>query len=77
MAKVGGAGSFGSQFFVNLKDNTTLDYNNSAGDKFYPFGQVTKGIEIVDQISKVPTGANFRPTQPVTINSVTINETNK
>lgn len=77
MAKVGGASSFGSQFFVNLKDNTTLDYNNSQGDKFYPFGKVTRGMEVVDEISKVPTGANFRPTQPVTIESVTINESNK
>ena len=37
-----GASSFGSQFFINLKDNTTLDYNNPS-DKFYPFGEVTTG----------------------------------
>jgi cyclophilin family peptidyl-prolyl cis-trans isomerase len=50
MAKGGGAKSFGSQWFINLKDNPSLDYTNPA-DKFYPFGQVTgSGMDVVDKL---------------------------
>jgi cyclophilin family peptidyl-prolyl cis-trans isomerase len=74
MAKTSGATSFGSQFFINLKDNPSLDYNNTGGDKFYPFAEVTSGMEVADAIAAVPTGAQGRPTEPVTIQSVAIQE---
>jgi peptidyl-prolyl cis-trans isomerase A (cyclophilin A) len=35
-----------SQVFINLGDNTNLD-----GMRFAPFGEVTKGMEVVDQIT--------------------------
>ena len=38
------------------------------------FGEVTEGIEVVDAIAAAATGAQDRPVQPVTINSVTITE---
>jgi peptidylprolyl isomerase len=51
----------GSQFFINLVDNTRLD----AG---YPvFGTVTDGMDVVDAIAKVTTDANNRPETNVTI----------
>ncbi|MEZ4494622.1 MAG: peptidylprolyl isomerase [Dehalococcoidia bacterium] len=50
MAKVGGQTSFGSQWFINLDDNPTLDYDNGAGDSFYPFARVTSGMDVVDSI---------------------------
>lgn len=49
MAKGGGATNFGSQWFINLRDNPSLDYTNPA-DKFYPFGQVTSGMDVVDKL---------------------------
>jgi cyclophilin family peptidyl-prolyl cis-trans isomerase len=49
MAKGGGATSFGSQWFINFRDNPSLDYTNPA-DKFYPFGQVTSGMDVVDKL---------------------------
>ncbi len=76
MAKASGAKSFGSQFFINLKDNPSLDYTNPA-DKFYPFGEVTSGMDVVDAIGKVQTDVNGKPVQPVKILTVTVTETPK
>ena len=76
MAKVGGAKEFGSQFFINLKDNTSLDYTNTS-DKFYPFGEVTSGQDVLDQIAQVKVDSRFKPTVPVTIQSVVISDSAK
>lgn len=51
MAKTSGATSFGSQFFINLKDNPALDTGNGA-DEFYPFGEVTEGLDVLDAIAQ-------------------------
>ena len=40
------------------------------------FGKVTDGLDVVDAMQKVPTARNDRPLTPVTINSVTITESN-
>jgi cyclophilin family peptidyl-prolyl cis-trans isomerase len=78
MAKTPGAKSFGSQFFINLKDNPALDFDSTAPDKFYPFGQVTSGsMDVVDAIGKVTTDAQGKPQPPITIQSVTIQESPK
>jgi peptidyl-prolyl cis-trans isomerase B (cyclophilin B) len=50
MAKTGGATSFGSQFFISMGDNAHLDYDNGASDSFYPFGQVTSGMDVVESL---------------------------
>jgi cyclophilin family peptidyl-prolyl cis-trans isomerase len=57
----------GSQFFVmhadyRLPPNYTI------------FGKLTSGEEVVDAIANAPTGAQDRPSQPVSITSVTIKE---
>ena len=44
-----------SQFFVNLEDNTALDAGANAG--YTVFGRVKEGIQVVDAISRLPTGA--------------------
>jgi cyclophilin family peptidyl-prolyl cis-trans isomerase len=74
MAKVSGASEFGSQFFINRKSNTALDYNNPSANKFYPFGEVTSGLDIVQAIGNSPVGAGDKPNPPITIDSVTIEE---
>ncbi|MEC9013070.1 MAG: peptidylprolyl isomerase, partial [Chloroflexota bacterium] len=38
------------------------------------FGKVTSGQDVADAISKVPQGASNRPTDPVTITSIEIQE---
>ena len=50
MAKGGGQPYFGSQFFINLKDNPALDFDTRSGDRFYPFGRVIEGMDIVDSL---------------------------
>jgi len=74
MAKVGGQAVFGSQFFINLKDNPSLDYDNPTVNKYYPFGKVVSGTEVVDAIGKVKTGTGDKPVEPVTITGIEINE---
>ena len=77
MAKSSGAADFGSQFFINLKDNTSLDFNNTRGDKFYPFGTVEKGMDVADAIANVTTDSKQKPVDPVIVQSVVIEGSNK
>ena len=44
-----------AQFFINLEDNTALDAGAELG--YTVFGRVKEGIQIVDQISRLPTAA--------------------
>jgi len=74
MAKSPGAHEFGSQFFINLKDNTGLDYDNGMPDRFYPFGKVIAGMDVVDAIGAAPVGKDDRPDPPIVIETVTIQE---
>ncbi len=50
MAKVPGQAYFGSQFFINLKDNPGLDFDAGNNDSFYPFGRVIEGMDTVNAI---------------------------
>jgi cyclophilin family peptidyl-prolyl cis-trans isomerase len=61
--------SAGSQFFVMHATAPHLDGQYSA------FGAVTSGQEVIDKIVNAPTGANDRPKNPTSINSITIEET--
>ena len=72
MAKSAGSPTFGSQFFISVKDNTPLDFNNTQGDKFYPFAEVVAGMDVADAISNVTADARGKPADPITVQSVTI-----
>ena len=65
-----------AQFFINHKDNTMLDYPGQDGWGYAVFGKVTRGMEIVDKIAKVPTGNRGMhqnvPVEPVVIQSVKV-----
>ena len=79
MARTSSPNSATSQFFINLRDNDFLDMANSAdGVGYCVFGQVTDGIEIVDQIGVVSTGNNSGhsdvPIENVIINDVSVIE---
>ena len=64
-----GPNTNGSQFFIiSGSDGTRLPPLYSL------FGKVVDGLEVVDAMQKVPTARNDRPLTPVTINSVTITE---
>ena len=47
-----------AQFFINVKDNDFLDYTSKSprGWGYAVFGQVVKGMNVIDQIRKVKTG---------------------
>ena len=63
-----GPNTNGSQFFImhtdyNLPPNYTI------------FGRVIEGQDVVDSIASTPTDRNDKPTSPVTMEKVTIEET--
>lgn len=65
----------GSQFFINLADNLGLDHDKQPLTSQHPvFAKVTKGMEVVDKIAQVETGANDRPVEDVVITKVTVIE---
>ncbi len=64
-----GPNSGGSQFFINLDDNSPLDYNDmrQPSSKHPVFGEVIEGMDIVDKIAGVAVGAQARPVEDVVI----------
>jgi len=68
-----GPNSGGSQFFINLVDNTFLDFDNPVSQGKHPvFGKVVSGMEIIDKIGTLPTVPGDRPVEAVIVNKVTI-----
>ncbi|MEV3921321.1 peptidylprolyl isomerase [Actinomadura coerulea] len=63
-----GAGTNGSQFFIT----TNVAHTRHLTGRHTIFGKVIEGTDVVDRISKVPTGPNDRPMDDVVIESVTI-----
>jgi cyclophilin family peptidyl-prolyl cis-trans isomerase len=60
MARTSDPHSATCQFFVNVVDNAFLDHKakDERGWGYCVFGQVTEGMDVVDKIKAVPTGAN-------------------
>ena len=58
--------SAGSQFFIMHADANYLDGQYAA------FGKVTDGLDVVDAIATVKTGAGDRPVEDVVIDKVTV-----
>lgn len=70
-----GPNSGGSQFFINLVDNTNLDFNKPPLTSKHPvFGRILSGMDVVDAIGKVETNATDLPVEPVVIVKATIKE---
>ncbi|MGN6520777.1 MAG: peptidylprolyl isomerase [Dokdonella sp.] len=77
MARTADPNSATAQFFINTVDNPRLDYAGDANPGYCVFGKVTAGLDVVDKIRALPTGAQgpFRsdvPTTPVIIEKVTV-----
>ena len=78
MARLPEPDTAGSQFFINLVNNDSLNHrdNSVGGFGYCVFGKVLSGMDVVDAIAKVPTGnkrghANV-PLEPVTLLSATV-----
>jgi len=68
-----GPNTGGSQWFINLVDNTFLDFDKPPKASQHPvFGKVVSGMEVVDAISTVRTDRGDKPLEPVTIKKITI-----
>jgi len=61
-----GPNTGGSQFFINLVDNSHLNTAHPV------FGKVVEGMDVVDRIAKVKTDSNDRPVTPVKIGKATM-----
>ncbi len=59
-----GPNTNGSQFFINVADNSFLNGKHTV------FGKVTTGYDLVVRLSQTPTGPNDRPINPIIITSV-------
>jgi len=74
MARTNDVNSATSQFFINLVDNSFLDYPNNGG--YTVFGKVVDGMSVVDDIAKVKTGSFSMhgdvPLKPIIIESAKV-----
>ncbi len=71
MARTNVPDSATSEFYVNLADNLSLDYQSAASPGYAVFGTVIQGMDVVDAIAASPTGtvngSTDVPTTDVTI----------
>ncbi len=82
MARTPDADSASSQFFINLADNTFLNYGTVTYDPYYDdyftvvgycvFGKVVSGMSIVDAIGALPVTTDKVPVNNVVIQSATV-----
>jgi len=56
MARTGDPHSATAQFFINVKDNSFLNYPGQDGWGYCVFGKVVEGTDVVDAIRNVKTG---------------------
>lgn len=73
MANTGRPNSGGSQFFINLVDNSYLDWDNPRTPSKHPvFGEVVEGMDVVDKIAMVDKDQRDRPRKDVRIEKAEI-----
>lgn len=78
MARTADPHSATSQFFINVVDNQMLDFRGPGPQEigYTVFGRVVKGLDVVNKIRNVPTGARAGhrdvPLQTVTIERVSV-----
>ena len=79
MARTSDPNSATAQFFINVSDNSFLNWGDPRGDGngYAVFGKVISGQDVVTKIAKTPTGPGGPfpsdvPRQPVVIESMTL-----
>jgi cyclophilin family peptidyl-prolyl cis-trans isomerase len=75
MARTSAPDSATCQFFINQKDNPSLDFDGPNKPGYAVFGKVIEGMDVVDRIATVqttrlPTGMADVPVKPVVINRI-------
>lgn len=78
MARTSEPNTATSQFFINTKDNTFLDFKGPENWGYAVFGKVIQGQDVVDKIEAVRTGVKARyedvPLEPVIIKKAEVIE---
>ena len=77
LARTADPNSATAQFFINVVDNPQLDYASDAQPGYCVFGKVVAGLDVIDKIKVMPTGAQnqFRsdvPTAPIVIEKASV-----
>jgi len=73
MANTGMPDTGGSQFFINLVDNTYLDWDNPQTPSKHPvFGEVVEGMDVVDKIALQPVDRMDKPRNETKIIKATV-----
>jgi peptidyl-prolyl cis-trans isomerase B (cyclophilin B) len=76
MARTSDPHSASAQFFINVTNNSFLDYPGQDGWGYAVFGKVTDGKEVVDAIKKVKTTRSGMfadvPVEPVIIEKIEV-----
>src|SRR5450830_3299 len=76
MARTSDPQSAAAQFFINVANNSPLDYPSRDGLGYAVFGKLVQGTDVVDKIKQVRTGSSGMfddvPLTPVVIQSATL-----
>jgi cyclophilin family peptidyl-prolyl cis-trans isomerase len=76
MARTSDPNSATSQFFINVKHNSFLDYPGQDGHGYTVFGKVVSGMDVINKIVATPTGSQGGhqdvPRTPIVIESATV-----
>ncbi|MEJ2383417.1 MAG: peptidylprolyl isomerase [Xanthomonadales bacterium] len=76
MARLPQPDSATAQFFINVQNNMNLDYKDERNPGYAVFGQVTEGLDVVDDIRFVKTTRagpySDVPAEPVIIEEVRV-----
>lgn len=70
-----GPNTGGSQFFINVVNNSGLDWDKEPKTSKHPvFGEVVVGMDIVDKIATVETVSGNKPAEPIIIEDIVLLE---
>ncbi len=70
-----GPNTGGSQFFINMVDNSYLDWDNRTTPYAHPvFGEVIQGMDVVDKIGSTKTDMRDRPISKIVINKAVVSD---
>ncbi|AJG18715.1 MULTISPECIES: peptidylprolyl isomerase [Cupriavidus] len=76
MARTSDPNSATAQFFINVVDNSSLDYPSPDGNGYAVFGKVVEGMDTVDKMKNAPTTSygpmRNVPATPIVIESATV-----
>lgn len=72
MARTADPSSATSEFFINLVDNVSLDYQDANNPGYAVFGKVTSGLDTVDAIAAMPTATSSNGFSDVPLTDVVI-----